>query len=340
MVVGGFAATIVEAQICGDADDSGSVTVIDGVAVLRAAAELPSVCAGRICDIDGNGALTLIDGVAALRTAARLPATLSCGTRFGELVKNVGTGTTVASLRLGQPPSSTPGAPSDVVAIEGASEVRGGTIATVIVRLLRAVGTLLIGFRENGAFVDGFAELNLAETAAAGTDIAIELRLDVADVLGGAAPELSVGSSVDGEIGGFVSRPITILPGGAPVISNLDVSLVTLNDTSFCAGAPFSPESPGSEFAARFDYTDPDGDVTASAGVTLSFLFSPSGSTATFELPFRDIVGTPAAGSVDGRFCYRFGTESSVDSTLTLRDAAGNVSNALTVTTSRPDGAN
>jgi hypothetical protein len=340
LVVGCLVATNAVAQICGDADDSGGVTVTDGVAVLRAAAELQSSCSGRACDIDGNGVLTVSDGVATLRTAAKLPASLSCGTRFGELVKSVGSGSTIATLRLGQPPSAASGAPSDVVAIEGDAQVRSGAIANVLVRLLRAVGTLLIGFRENGAFVDGFAELSLSESTVAGTDVAIELQLDVADLPGGTTADLSIGSTADGQVGTFVSRTITVLADTAPVISNLDVSVVILNDVSFCAGPPFSPESPGSQFVAHFAYSDTDGDVTDAAGVILSFLFSPSGSAGSVELAFRDIVGTPSAGTVDARFCYRFVSETAVDTTIALRDAAGNVSNAQTVTTSRPDGAN
>ena len=45
------------AQICGDADDSGSITVTDGVNVLRAAAAL-GACELPRCDVDGNGSVT------------------------------------------------------------------------------------------------------------------------------------------------------------------------------------------------------------------------------------------------------------------------------------------
>jgi hypothetical protein len=94
-----LAATPVSAQIfplCGDVDDNDSVTVSDGVQVLRAAAELPSDCTLEICDVDQDGTIGLPDGVNILRKAAALPITDNCipdeGTinaQVGHLVRNV-----------------------------------------------------------------------------------------------------------------------------------------------------------------------------------------------------------------------------------------------------------
>jgi hypothetical protein len=67
------------APACGDPDGSGSVTVSDGVNVLRAAAGLSSTCATEAaCDVDGSGATTVTDGVNVLRAAAGLSADLAC----------------------------------------------------------------------------------------------------------------------------------------------------------------------------------------------------------------------------------------------------------------------
>ena len=66
-VVGLAAPTV--AQVCGDADGGGSVTVSDGVQVLRAAAGLGD-CELARCDVDGNGSVTVSDGVQVLRAAA------------------------------------------------------------------------------------------------------------------------------------------------------------------------------------------------------------------------------------------------------------------------------
>jgi hypothetical protein len=65
-------------QICGDADQSGAITVTDGVQILRAAAELSSSCTLQRCDLDHSGAITVTDGVNVLRGAAGLPFTSQC----------------------------------------------------------------------------------------------------------------------------------------------------------------------------------------------------------------------------------------------------------------------
>jgi hypothetical protein len=72
------ATTGVSAQVCGDADASGSVTVTDGVATLRAAAGLSSSCTTATCDVDGSGSITVSDGVNVLRKAAGLAVTENC----------------------------------------------------------------------------------------------------------------------------------------------------------------------------------------------------------------------------------------------------------------------
>jgi hypothetical protein len=69
----------VEARECGDADNNGSITVTDGVRVLRAAAGLPAVCAEQVCDLNLDGRITVTDGVLALRRAAQLPTDVTCG---------------------------------------------------------------------------------------------------------------------------------------------------------------------------------------------------------------------------------------------------------------------
>jgi hypothetical protein len=75
----GAAAHAATVDQCGDADMNGSVSVTDGVLVLRTAAELAGGCSVESrCDIDGNFAITVTDGVAALRLAAGLPVDLAC----------------------------------------------------------------------------------------------------------------------------------------------------------------------------------------------------------------------------------------------------------------------
>jgi hypothetical protein len=65
-------------DICGDVDDDGSVSVTDGVQVLRSAAGLSSNCTKLICDVDVNGTIGVTDGVIVLRKAALLPISDNC----------------------------------------------------------------------------------------------------------------------------------------------------------------------------------------------------------------------------------------------------------------------
>ncbi len=65
-------------KICGDVDDNDSVTVSDGVQVLRAAAGLESDCTDAICDVDVNGTIGVSDGVNVLRKAAGLSIRENC----------------------------------------------------------------------------------------------------------------------------------------------------------------------------------------------------------------------------------------------------------------------
>lgn len=66
------------AETCGDANGNGTITVTDGVQVLRAAAALSSDCTNERCDVNASGAVTVTDGVAVLQAAAALPITLTC----------------------------------------------------------------------------------------------------------------------------------------------------------------------------------------------------------------------------------------------------------------------
>lgn len=65
-------------KICGDVDDNDSVTVTDGVQVLRAAAGLTTDCTDAICDVDVSGTISVTDGVIVLRKAAGLSITENC----------------------------------------------------------------------------------------------------------------------------------------------------------------------------------------------------------------------------------------------------------------------
>jgi hypothetical protein len=82
---------------CGDANRTGSVTVTDGVLVLRAAAQLPSVCAKERCDMNLDGNISVTDGVLALRVAAGIQTQVACSSTqadaiFGQILKTMNLG--------------------------------------------------------------------------------------------------------------------------------------------------------------------------------------------------------------------------------------------------------
>lgn len=74
-----FFAAAARAEVCGDADGSGTVSITDGVRALRAAAGLADGgCTTPVCDVDGSGSVSVTDGVRVLRAAAGLDAALVC----------------------------------------------------------------------------------------------------------------------------------------------------------------------------------------------------------------------------------------------------------------------
>ncbi len=200
------AASIASAQICGDADGTGGVTLTDGVQTLRAAVGLPSQCSGRVCDMDGSGDVTTIDGVNVLRRSAGLSARTDCGTRFGEIVK-VRVQGVEADVHLEAPPVPPVGAPQDVVSVTGPASVPAGGTATFTVQLARPVDSLIFAFSEGGATVDGFAEL-----AAGSGGGAVEVVIDAGTPAGGAAGDFQIASRTAGELGAFKSQTIAIVP--------------------------------------------------------------------------------------------------------------------------------
>ena len=89
--------TPTHAATCGDANRTGSVTVTDGVLVLRAAAQLPAICPRERCDMNVDGDISVTDGVLALRVAAGVQTQVACSASqadviFGQIVKNTGAG--------------------------------------------------------------------------------------------------------------------------------------------------------------------------------------------------------------------------------------------------------
>jgi hypothetical protein len=121
---------------------------------------------------------------------------------------------------------------------------------------------------------------------------------------------------------------------GAPTIANL-VATFLAQDCTTPGGQP------GTVLSARLSYTDPDGDVQGGT-INTRGSFNPSMSVGfqTFLIPADtfSITGT-TSGSIELRPCVRFGSDTTFTVDVTLIDAAGHASNALTATLSKPSGA-
>lgn len=86
---------------CGDANRTGTVTVTDGVLVLRAAAQLPAICPQERCDMNLDDRVTVTDGVLALRVAAGITTQVACSATqadsiFGQILKGSAAGRTAS----------------------------------------------------------------------------------------------------------------------------------------------------------------------------------------------------------------------------------------------------
>lgn len=123
----GLGAGHVRAQVCGDADGNGAVTVTDGVQALRAAAGLSNACAAGRCDVDGNGSVSVTDGVNILRKAAGLTIAEACpGSSANQAVRafldemtKIAQIPGVTSARAGAAPAGTTPCDEGFIELEG-----------------------------------------------------------------------------------------------------------------------------------------------------------------------------------------------------------------------------
>jgi hypothetical protein len=125
----------------------------------------------------------------------------------------------------------------------------------------------------------------------------------------------------------------------APVIFNSNYTLVNVNDESCSLSLPL-----GSLFEVTFDYTDSDGNgptniSQANLDIVYDFPFGVDGGFNNYTWN-SSLSGNGSSGSATTRQCYRFGSDSYVDVTMTIEDLSGNISNELTVRIDKPSGSN
>jgi hypothetical protein len=213
--------------VCGDPDASGTITVTDGVQILRAAAGLSSGCFAKICDVDGNGNIGVTDAVNVLRAAAGLPASTTCNEPVSAFVNDVETSDgTHAVLEVGVSPVPGPNAPTTIGQPSGDSGATPGGSNTVVVpfntesaasalaldpdaKLVFAVADL------KGNLFDGFFELPLGTVSGQ-----ITLNVSFSPALGRPSFLLCPGTRVNGILsryGILRQNPIFAPPGLMPL---------------------------------------------------------------------------------------------------------------------------
>jgi hypothetical protein len=194
------------AQVCGDANDSGTVTVTDGVQALRAAAALSSTCDDG-CDVDGNGTVTVTDGVNILRKAADFQIVEAC-----DFTGQEANGLVNPSLSIFDAMTKIPGIVSSTVAAAGDCE-NDGMIQNSVGTTGAASSTTFTNCEIGNAVLDGtiarvvfnagialgFQDFTIAKL---GTDrsLAITGQLTVASTDAGKrlSGKLTIDSSKDG----------------------------------------------------------------------------------------------------------------------------------------------
>jgi len=122
----------------------------------------------------------------------------------------------------------------------------------------------------------------------------------------------------------------------APVISNLGVELVQVNDSANCSDG-------ASRYLVTFDYADPDGDVTEGLATIRDAYAFDSDVSGTWTWPGAGdytVGGDGFNGSISLTACTLFINATSVEDNFTLEDGAGHLSNVLSTTRARPTGAN
>ena len=121
-------------QRCGDPNRDGTISVTDGVLVLRAAAALATDCTALVCDLDASGGVSVTDGVNTLRAAADLTATIACPVAAVNLIRGVtGPDGSAALLAVEPPPLPADGALETITNLAGNTTAdSGGTSAVTV----------------------------------------------------------------------------------------------------------------------------------------------------------------------------------------------------------------
>lgn len=118
----------------------------------------------------------------------------------------------------------------------------------------------------------------------------------------------------------------------SPIIKNPQIQNLNSNCT-------FDDGGTGTTFRIAVDYFDVnDGDVNNQTRVTVPSVFTQLGGQVELQSGTPSIGGNGFSGTVAFNVCIQFALEDTVDVSCAIRDAAGNVSNFLTLSVAKPVG--
>lgn len=212
-------------EICGDPDGSGTLTVADGVQILRAAAELSSNCFLQICDVNGNGVVDIADGVNVLRAAVSLNASTTCGEPVSAFVTDVQTSDgTHAVMRVGVAPVPGKNAPTTIGQPTGDPTATPGGSNTVTVPFNAGSALSALAVDPNATLVFAVANLNLElfdgafELPLSSLSGAVTLKVTFASTLTGQSFVLCPATRVNGILSRYgILQQTPVLTGAGPV---------------------------------------------------------------------------------------------------------------------------
>ena len=307
--------------LSGTATSGSDYTIPASPLVIPAGKGNASVAASIVADPAAEPSETLVLTMGTPANATRGAITVHTVTITGQLpvVKLTPDSLSFSGVIGGQPP-----------AVQSVAVTNAG--ADVLSRLLASVVYL------NGS---GWLQTSLSGTIAP-TTLNVQARPESVTVAGSYVALVVVRSNISGVTPDTARVVFNVTaPPTAPRISNISVSLIRLNDAQIC-----TLDTPAaSSFRVVFNYTDPNGDGPTSisqARLGIAYDFLPQHNTGGFSnyTYQSSLSGNGATGTATTTQCYRFGTNTSVNVTMTIQDLGGLTSPGATVNILKPAGSN
>jgi len=223
----------------------------------------------------------------------------------------------------------------------GMTQTANVTVAATVTRIVLSpqnptarVGDPPLGFSATALDRRGHVLVRTPTFTSSDTTVATVDKTGFARILGAGSTTISAAVAST-----TASTTLAVLAGTqvAPVLSGLSLASFILNDT---ACSRVNNGVAGTLFTYQFNYADRNGDVPAGGSpLTVSYTFS-SGGSGSFVDSAWVRTGTGFGGSIAERVCTVFGSSQSITLSFVLADAAGLASNAISIVTQRPAGAN